>query len=543
MAAPTSRAPAVPRFRLSAGSLAISASSLVVFAALLPGILVRAFHVFSTDFPLNDGGMFYVMARDLQANHFVPPSTTTYNGENIPFAYPPVAIYLAALLDRITPLSLTTLFRVLPLLFSALTLVAFLQLARRVLKSELAALAAVIAFGLIPRSFIWMLMGGGLTRSFGFMFALFGLAQVHALYTEGSRRNLVLASIFGALAVASHLQAGWFLCYSTVIFYLAYSRTTEGLWRSGLFAAGVLALTMPWWLTVVAQHGLEPFLASSRTGGTVIGGGESLDSFVGTVMRVSTTSEAFFPAVAALALLGVLLCFAGGRLLYLPVWWVVIMALDLRAFATYATVPVALLAGIGVAQGLVPLLQRASSPRDDPVDRDSPLLLSSRSLLILNALLYFLCVAAVAERGGEQSSMDSLSVASRDAMTWAEQSTPADARFLVLPTNSWETGRQSEWFPALTSRVSVATVQGTEWLPDRAFDRNIDEYNRLWGCGWGDATCLDEWAQATGKPFSYVYLPDGCCSALREDMEVSPAYQKVYDRGGQVIFERIIPLP
>jgi hypothetical protein len=70
------------------------------------GVAVRAFHVLRHDFPLNDGGLFHAMAADLRANGFVPPAHTSCGAGDIPFAYPPLGLYLAAVLDFVTPLSL-----------------------------------------------------------------------------------------------------------------------------------------------------------------------------------------------------------------------------------------------------------------------------------------------------------------------------------------------------------------------------------------------------------------------------------------------------
>ena len=89
------------------------------------GIAVRAYHVLSQDFPLNDGGLFFAMVRDLQAAHYHLPAFTSYNGAGIPYAYSPLGFYLAGLLDDWTPLTLTAVFRWLPLLTTALIVVAF----------------------------------------------------------------------------------------------------------------------------------------------------------------------------------------------------------------------------------------------------------------------------------------------------------------------------------------------------------------------------------------------------------------------------------
>ncbi len=53
-----------------------------------------------TDFPLNDGGLFATMIQDLVNNRLLLPASTTYNGLDIPFAYPPLAFYVAALANQ-----------------------------------------------------------------------------------------------------------------------------------------------------------------------------------------------------------------------------------------------------------------------------------------------------------------------------------------------------------------------------------------------------------------------------------------------------------
>src|SRR3954454_12576206 len=75
--------------------------------------LVRGWHIWSADFPLNDGGLFYAMVRDIQAAHYHLPAYTSYNGGHIPFGYSPFAFYLTALLNSATGVSLITLFRLL----------------------------------------------------------------------------------------------------------------------------------------------------------------------------------------------------------------------------------------------------------------------------------------------------------------------------------------------------------------------------------------------------------------------------------------------
>ena len=78
--------------------------AIALTAAVLVGVAVRAYHILHFNFPLNDGGLFYQMARDLQSANYRLPAETTYNGAHIPFGYPPLGIYLAAILDAVSPL-------------------------------------------------------------------------------------------------------------------------------------------------------------------------------------------------------------------------------------------------------------------------------------------------------------------------------------------------------------------------------------------------------------------------------------------------------
>src|SRR5512133_751688 len=98
---------------------------LFLFTALLFGAVVRFVPVVSSGFPLNDGGMFYTMIRDLQANHYILPQFTTYNFTQIPFAYPPLGFYIAASLSDLLPVSVLQILLWLPALVNTLAIFFF----------------------------------------------------------------------------------------------------------------------------------------------------------------------------------------------------------------------------------------------------------------------------------------------------------------------------------------------------------------------------------------------------------------------------------
>lgn len=90
----------------------------MIAVAVLFGVAVRLGYLMRTDFPINDGGLFYTMIRDLQANGYRLPVYTSYNQANIPYAYPPLGFYLAGGINSLFGTNLFTLLRILPFLFT-----------------------------------------------------------------------------------------------------------------------------------------------------------------------------------------------------------------------------------------------------------------------------------------------------------------------------------------------------------------------------------------------------------------------------------------
>jgi hypothetical protein len=230
-----------------AGDIIATRFGLAIAACIAIGVLIRAFHILSSDFPLNDGGLFFAMTQDLQAADYVLPTNTSYNGGDIPFAYPPFGLYFAGLVDQLTPLSLVDALRFVPLLVTSLTIPAFYLLARSILNTQAAVVASVFAFAAIPRAYIWLLMGGGVTRSFGLLFALLALYQVCRVLKERKSSTVLWASLFCGLTVLSHLETAWFLAFSVAIFFLTWGRSRQALNSCLIIMVGTVVIAAPWW--------------------------------------------------------------------------------------------------------------------------------------------------------------------------------------------------------------------------------------------------------------------------------------------------------
>ena len=509
--------------------------AVLVAAAVGLAFMVRLGFILAADFPLHDGGLFYQMTRDLQAAGYRLPETTTYNGDRIPFAYAPLAMYLAGVLDDATPMTLTTVFMVVPLIASTATVGAFFLLANQTLRSRLTVVAAVFVFGMLPRSFLWLIMGGGITRSLGLLFALLMLHSVQAMYVRRDLRWAASASVFAALAVLSHLEMAWFAAFSAALFFVFYGRHRAGVIGSAVVCAATLALTAPWWGTILAQHGLSPFIAAMS--GRNAGASNPIASFI----QYRFTSEPLFTLMAALGLLGVLVELAR-RAWLLPVWLLAALVLDQRAGGNIAAVPLAMLAAVAIVDAVVPAalgITAAAGGRAAPRWLMPAVFGVIAAYAVLSALLTGPMLLAPTSDAEQQ------------AMAWPAENTDPSSRFLVISGDRWFADRTSEWFPVLSHRQSVATAQGYEWVTGGAFAKRVEAYDEAQECAQKDSACLEAWRRATGTEFEYVYVPklapraylfavdpQECCAALRAALRADPAYRVVFEGDGATIFER-----
>ena len=96
-----------------------------------------------------------------------------------------------------------------------------------------------------------------------------------------------------------------------------------------------------------------------------------------------------------------------------------------------------------------------------------------------------------------------------------------------------------EWFPTLTGRVSVSTVQGREWLPgNQNFTVRYPQFTTLQGCLYKDPDCVEAWlANLHEKPLDYLLFTDSTrsdsgeqirASLLQFSVSQSPDFRPVY---------------
>lgn len=499
----------------------------VLFLVTLLGGWLRLFFVYTSNFPLNDGGMFFSIINDIIANNFAFPRFLSYNGLHIPFAYPPLAFYAAAAASTWFGIPILTLLKYIPALMSAATIPISYGILRRLLRSPAAALMATVIFSITPRSYEWLIMGGGLTRATGFVCALAAVLLFLKYLETTNKKSALLAGMLLGLTGMTHLEMALFATYSIILFALFDSRKRSAFLGVCTTFAVSAVICLPWLYAVTSAHGIEVYVSAFRSGFWSL-------QVLTYVLFFAFTQEAIMPVFAMLGLLGFWIAILKHEY-KTPLWLAAILLLNHRSGATMATLPLAALATVALS----PLMQMI------PHQRKRAMLVSG--VLVLSIISNIFWLSAF-----KQSSLQSLSLSDQAAMQWVKSHVDSKASFLVitpLEYSAWAQDKVSEWFPALTNHRSVITLQGLEWLQGNVF-MNRYEKSREWKrCNGRDLHCFESMLKKDGIVFDHVYVSGlmsqstSCCSLLMYSLLHDGAYQKIYDNGKASVWKRAAQKP
>ncbi len=512
--------------------------ALFLFAALLFGAVVRFVPAASNGFPLNDGGLFYTMIRDLKANHFVMPQFTTYNFVDIPFAYPPVGFYIAAIFSTasttlsagLLPVSDLQVLLWLPPLVNTLAIFFFYKFAGQILPSRTAAGLATLAYALSSRAFLWQVMGGGITRAFGMLFLILMLWQAVQLFRENSHKRLALTILFGAFAVMSHPQTALHAALGGLMIFLFYGRSKRGFISALWVGLGVVLLTAPWWGTVLLRHGIEPLLSAGQTSQ------RTLEFYLIVLQLHSPTNYLALPFLIFLYI-GLWLSLKRRDFFYIT-WIVLAYLIDTRGGDGVVLLAESMLAGMGLIQ-LAAWISRSDGNQPETV-----MARPVSQILVFGSVFYFLLAASISDF---QLVNTSLKPADLAMIEWVNSNVDDGRTFLL------STGREfsmsdpmQEWFPALTNQHSATTLQGLEWTLSGEFFPWYEQLVEFQHCA--DLDCVISWSAANSVDYDYLLVtipPEEDNSEFGDSLRslalstrASDSFDLVYESEVALVFEK-----
>ena len=409
--------------------------------ALVIGLLLRLAPVLGADFPLGDGGLFATMAHDIRQAHFALPYYSSFNAGDVPFAYPPIGLYILAAI----PGDPTFTERWLPLAYSMLAIGTAYLLARELTDEARAGLAALI-FAAMPVT--WTIEGGGVTRGLGLALLIASLWRVAVLFRSPTVRNAVAAGVVAAIACLSHPGVGPTGVASAVLLLAVAPsrRRLVALLGAGLVAAVVI---LPWLSLVLSRYGSTALFTAA---GVPHGIGED-------VLRLLTVGPSWVEPldfVVPFALLGVVVSIhRGDRMLPL---WILLLIVVPGGSGRNAAIVWAMLAAIGVTT-LAEALQGIGARR-------------------LGAIVGLTWVVVAPFTAGYQE-YTAVPPAVRAAMLAAGKGTAPGTRFAIVSENPDLRGLALDWFPALSGRVSLGTSMGMEWASAAKFQGAVNRDHQI----------------------------------------------------------------
>ncbi|WP_458210086.1 ArnT family glycosyltransferase [Haladaptatus sp. NG-SE-30] len=475
-------------------------------------------------YPAYGAGLFLEIAETIgEQGYSFPKRIAGYTEGGIPFAYPPLAFYVTAILLNLgfEPVILT---RFLPPVVTALAFIPYYYLARELLPSAKRAGVAAIIATVTPPLLRWHLSAGGIVRAPAFLLLLTGLYVGIRLFREGSRPWLLPACILFGLTVLTHPTYSVFFGVSYVLFYITADRSLTGL-RNGVIVVGSgLLIASPWLVQVATNHGLDILTAAAGTHG---GLGAGLSLFFDRLNDPFATSP-FIVVWYLLLVLGISY-FVVKRRFFLPLWFGISVFLidEIR----FAFIPGVMLLTVGLTDVVPAIRSRLSDSSEQSIS------LTTIQVLVLGlfVLLGTIYVTGVPFAG--QSTMPAfIDREDRTAMAWVQSETPSDADFVVL-------GDAAEWFPYLTERTILVGPWGVEWKTPTAYYQQMDAYTDISECT--TARCLTTNLQNHKQQPSYIYIPKETYTvrgtaidqsgAMRRSIERSDRYQIAYENKGVLI--------
>lgn len=481
--------------------------ALCVAAVILLGAALRFYygleHSVVPDSEAPSGGLFVHFAEQIIASNFqLPAHIPFYTDGGIPYAYPPLAFYIEAVVIQVTGLDPMLVIRLLPAALSSVSIAAFYLMLRVVGLSRWVTLTALAVYALLAANYIEPAEPSGLAEALG----ITALILLFTAIVHNYRRNTTGTQTLVGLALGLCVLSSPGSAYGGSIMLLVSAAFLPGFSVAGVLkylactlSVGLLVAS-PYLATVVAQNGIEVFYESFLARNEVTWRKPWDNRLFFQLRFFGSTAYTLWGAVILFGALYIvarqptyilLFYVAGLGLLAIPqegVWLVL--------------VPACVVAGVGVVEGLR-LLAATQTGKVAAV------------VVVLLLALVSVWYGGVAPLTGHQHNplpADWVSV-----LQWGSDHLPEDAKVLRLSV-------REDWSPVILRRDVLDMEFGVEWNPED-YERILDF--REWHRKCYGLICTYEIARAV---FGHetVYLVSSKYQAPKgsSPIEISLLYQQ-----------------
>lgn len=491
-------------------------------AALAVAVVVADAYLRTHPYPAYGAGLYLQIADTISANGYRLPTRVSLYAGGLPFAYPPLLFYAAAVARDLGGIGAYEYSLWVPAVVTVLYLFPYYGIASALLSTRRQAGLATLLLAATPPVLRWHLSAGGIVRAPAFLLALTGVFAGVRLFGTGRLRWMPLGTTLFGLTILSHPVYTVFFGLSWLLLYAFFDRSVRGLVAGAAVAVGGLAIAAPWWVGVAQRHGPEIFFAAAGTHNGLGGGPWRLATELFTPPDAGGGVVFFVAALVAAA------WFVDRRRLFLPAW--LVASAYLIGKPRFQFVAGSMMIAAALRGAVLPRIRR----RYDASTARAVL----AAVVVLAAGIGGLYAGGMLPQtyDGSPSQPAFLDDADEEAMTWIAATTDPDATFVVL-------GDVAEWFPLRTDRAILVGPWGVEWTSPGRYEHQLSLYQRASECAV--AGCLTQTLDGEETP-DYVYVPKGEYTvrghaetqspAMRSSLVADRRYTLVYENEGAMVF-------
>ncbi len=484
----------------------------------LLGALLLGSVAWKNQYPLGYAGLFTWMSELIAKNRFaLPVSVAFYGPGGMPFAYPPVGLYLMAFFTQILRVPELAYLRYAPAVFSLLALAPFQSAVARIendaipaRKGYLTGMVAALLLVASPRLYMAQGEAAGVVRALGFFFSMSSLFATICFLRKPGFLIGSLAVLSLALTLMTHMNDLLFL--AVMLGALVFSGESPVWKRMGWVAVIVLGgvlVSMPWWLTIIHRYSLGVFLNAAFSHGDFIL--FRPDQFLQHVLSDSLPSLYRSPFLAGGLVFGSLYNLVQKRWFYpLATLGVLILPLGDWLLAPFAA---AMSAQIVVELSHV---------------------LYDRRQRLIPAALFISLVAGLGMLDGYRQIQQIDPIVDGQTLAvgkWIGRNTPASSSYLFFTASADE----AEWMPWLAKRTPSVGSWGAEWIGD--YQAEFGLLNEVADCAVNDPqSCASDLADRL-KPDYLIASKRNSASSIKADLSSLSGWKVVYENEEYSVWE------
>lgn len=240
------------------------------FLCYVPVFVIPLLFYVAIEYPFPSGfaGLYTLMAEKIAESHFSLPLVIPFYGPGgIPFAYPPVGLYLMAIATSVLGISEFDYLRFAPPFFMLLATIPISLIAFKYTKSRLAAVITPVIVVGAQRIFMIQGTSGGIVRGLAFLFAILSIYFYLLGIQHKKKIFTILSGVWFGLTTLTHLGYTEFVA----LFFAAYLLThlfSKRVWLTTLIAGGVsICLIAPWLVVIIQRYGISVLAGAFQSHG------------------------------------------------------------------------------------------------------------------------------------------------------------------------------------------------------------------------------------------------------------------------------------